>query len=227
MIDTALRISVSSRSATVRVTAKEGALLDAGNAKRRDMPDGTIVIESDQGGSKRIDLVVPSGSHLSVGTASGSIELSGSFASARIVTGSGRVEVDDVTDLDVRTASGRVEVRRCDGDCRIVTKSGRVEVGHARSVDISTVSGRVEAGVVDRAAVTTVSATVAVGATAAEPELRIRTVSGKVDVEVAKAVSPDLTLQSVNGRVRCDCDDGTDGAVTVETISGSIQVRRR
>jgi len=227
MIGSGLRISVSSRSASVTVTARDGVGPDARHAHRRDLPDGSIVFEAEHGGSKTVELVCPTGSHVTVGTASGSVELTGHFGTVRIVSASGHVEVGHVEGVDVRTASGRVEVERCDGECRIVTKSGRVQVGHASSADIATVSGRIEAGVSDSAAIKSVSGTVSIGATGPHPEVRVRTVSGKVEVEVGKAVTPALLLRSLSGRARPGFDSGADGTVAVETISGSIQVRRR
>lgn len=226
-MDDAPRISVSSRSAAVRVTARDGASVGAVHATCRDEADGSIVVQAAPGPTRSIELTCPTGSHLTIGTASGRIELSGLLGSVRIVTGSGRVDIDQASGLDVRTSSGRVEVHRCEGDCRIVTKSGRVHVEHARGVEISTASGRIEADEVEHAAVTSVSGRVEVGLSTATPVARIRTVSGPVGVELAEAVAPDVALTSVTGRVRCECEEGTDGLVTVETTSGSIRVRHR
>ena len=96
-----MRISVSSRSGGVRVTARDGATVEVKNGIRREAPDGTIMIEPERSGSKRIELVCPTGSHLTIGTASGAIELTGQFGSVKVVTGSGKVEIDHVAGLDL------------------------------------------------------------------------------------------------------------------------------
>jgi DUF4097 and DUF4098 domain-containing protein YvlB len=219
-----VHVSVSNRSGRITVRAVEGAALSARDATTTESPDGTIEIRPTRGPSAAVEIVCPTGSDLTVGTASGRVELRGALGAVRVVSGSGRVEVERAVSADVRTASGRVVIGRCEVACRVVTSSGRVEIDHAPEVEVSTSSGRIDAGGVHRAVVTSVDGRVTVGASGPRPDVRVRTVSGRVGITVDGSSRPAVAVATVTGSVRRQFTDGADGSIEVSTTSGSVDL---
>ena len=215
-----MRVRIETRSGNVRLEAVEGATLEVHGGEVREESDGTTLV---RGGSKRLDVRVPSGADVTIGTHSGSVELHGWLGSARIATKSGSIEVDRAHAVDARTASGSVRVERCDGDCRVVVVSGSVKIGRAGRASLSCVSGTIQADRLDDAEVKNVSGTTELGANATG-RITVRSVSGKVKISVPSDRSPATHLRSVSGKIRCECDQGDDGEVDVKTVSGTIQV---
>jgi DUF4097 and DUF4098 domain-containing protein YvlB len=218
--DDVMRVRIETRSGNIRLEAVEGAEVSVVGGEIREERDGTTLIK---GGSKRLEVVVPSGADVTIGTHSGSVELRGWVGSARISTKSGSIEVDRAHALDARTASGSVRVERCDGECRVVVVSGSVKIGRAGRASLSCVSGTIQADQVDDAEVKNVSGTTELGANATG-RVTVRSVSGKVKISVPSDRCPATRLRSVSGKIRCDCDQGHDGEVDVKTVSGTIQV---
>ena len=125
--------------------------------------------------------------------------------------------------MDARTASARIDIERCDGECNALTKSGVIHIGRAGSVEVSAISGRVTIGEAAHARVRCVAGRVKLTATS-PADVKVRTISGAVDVVVPAGATPQTNLRAKVGRIRCDCQPGDDGLVDVETMSGRIHV---
>ncbi len=197
---------------------------------------------------------VPPGSDVRVVSASADIELSGSLGRADIKTASGSVTADDVADLRARTASGDIEVDTVDGPLRmhsasgglrcvradgvvsVATASGDVEVGAATAeMDIRSTSGDVRLGDVSGdVRVTEVSGDVQV-LSAAEGNIHIRSVSGKIEVGIARGVTLGVDAESMSGAVHSDIplDESPKAgdirpriALTLRSVSGDLLITR-
>jgi DUF4097 and DUF4098 domain-containing protein YvlB len=217
-------LSITSRSGAITVHADDVDDIVVHGATAQREADGSTTVSGR--GSSAITVTCPVGSFVTIGTSSGTVELTGRFAGVHAVTGSGNVVVDRAASVDVRTASGMVQVTECTGTCRVVTGAGNVRVERAGQLCVSLRSGRVAASDVGSAEVRTVSGNVVLGALG-RGEVDVRSVSGSVDVSVPDGMLPDPRLSSRTGRVRCDCPTGTDGTVRVQTVSGSIRVTTR
>jgi len=215
-------IYVSTRHGSVRVVASPGAALAVDGGRIERSAEGRLQIRRDRDAS-RIDVRCASGSDLTIGTASGSVECTGALGSVRISTTSGKVSVESATKLDVRTRSGVVAIGAVDDECRVMTTSAKVLVGAAGHATVATVSGHVLCGKVDRAEVKTVSGKVEL-ATKGSGRVAARTISGRVDVTVPSGRKPATRLTSVSGRIDSECPSGTDGEILVSTVSGRIKV---
>lgn len=226
MPDGALKLTISSRSASVQVVAASGAEVSVHGGSVVENPDGSLDIVADRSGTSRIVVRCPAGTDVVVGTATGQVETSGPLGSVRVVTGSGRVAVRQAASVEVRSASGRVHVTSCHGGCKVITRSGRVEVGRAGSVDVAVVSGKVRIDSAGAAAVHSVSGSVKVAGEEGA-RIRVRTMTGSVDVTLPPGAEPALSLHSTGGRVRRRLADGADGEVDVQTATGSIDVSER
>ncbi|MEX0800479.1 MAG: DUF4097 family beta strand repeat-containing protein [Dehalococcoidia bacterium] len=183
-----------------------------------------LEVRSRRGGSQNIEVRCPAGTSVAVGTISGNVDLRGRFGPARLATASGDIRVEEAESVDARSISGDLEVGSCDGSCRLTTKSGHIEAGKTGAAQADTVSGHVH---LDRTAgavtVRTVSGNIEVG-TDGSDAVKVRSVSGGVNVKIAGDRLPDPHLRSLSGKVECDCPTGSDFPLEVTTVSGKIDV---
>ena len=221
-----LRFTIASRSSAVRVVATQGVEPTAQGATLRRELDGSITVDSSRSSGSEIVLSCPAQSDLSVGTASGRVDISGVMGRVHVVTASGRIDIERAAAIDARTNSAGIHIEHCDGDCRVTTKSGAVHITHAGNVDISAVSGKVIVDEVTDSVVRTMSGVVSLGAGRGS-KVQVRTMSGSVDIDLPTGASPDINLRSLSGKVDCECRDGDDGALDIQSTSGSIRVRVR
>ncbi len=192
-------VRVTTASAAVHVTAD--ADLQSVVAERVPMvvDRSTATIDST---STRVDLRVPEGMDLVIGTSSGRVQITGSVGSVAVVTTSGKVEVDDAESLDVRTKSGRVVVGTSRGEARVISGSGKVEIDHCGAADVTTTSGRIVLRDVAGTA-------------------RAHCASGKVDIAMAGA--HDVGAETVSGRISISLPEGTRALIDTPT-AGTVSV---
>lgn len=221
------RISVTSRSGRVEVTASPRADIEVEGARRaelgRDAGIDQVVVSATH---EPIVVRCPVGTDVIIGTLSGRVELSGGFGAVRITTSSGRVDVGEATSVDVRTRSGTIRVARCDGVVRARSTSARMTVEAAAQLDAATASGAITAGSIDDATVQSTSGRVELGLNG-DGSVAARTVSGRVEISVPPGARPEMALHSVSGRIDTSIESGHDGIVGVETVSGRIRVWAR
>jgi DUF4097 and DUF4098 domain-containing protein YvlB len=204
------------------------------------------------GVSVRVEL--PSGSDVTAATASAPIELNGPMGLADVKTASGDVTADDVDGLHAKTASGDIEVGgvagdlrmhsasgdlrcvRVDGRASVTTASGDIEIGSAADrIDVRGNSGDVRLGDVSGdLSVVAVSGDVTV-LSLARGRAHVRSVSGEVDVGIARGVALSVDAETMSGTVHSDiplndAPEGPGGEPTVEltvrSVSGNILVKR-
>ncbi len=217
-----LRLNVSTRSGKVRVEAEPGIELRVEGGAVVSEHDGALEIRRSDGAST-IVVHCPTGSDVTIGTVSGSIDTEGLLGGVRIATVSGKVHVAEAARVDVRAKSGSVDIGTCAGECRVVVTSSKVRIGKAQRAAIAGVSGVVLAEGVEGAEIKTVSGKVLVGSTGGG-KISVHTVSGKVEILVPRDVQPATRLRSISGRVRCECQEGGDGEIAVKSVSGAIRV---
>jgi DUF4097 and DUF4098 domain-containing protein YvlB len=200
---------------------------------------------------------VPPGSDVSAATASAPIELNGPMGATEVKTASGNVTADEVEGMTAKTASGDIEVGgvggdlrmhsasgdlrcvRVDGRASVTTASGDVEIGSAADrIDVRGSSGDVRLGDVSGdLSVVAVSGDVTV-LSLARGRAHLRSVSGQVDVGIARGVALTVDAESMSGTVHSDIplSDDPDGSghqggdpaveLTVRSVSGNILVKR-
>lgn len=202
------RLRVLSVSARIEVEAKDVQDIEIEPGDRRlDVSDDQHVVET-RSRATDLKITVPEGMNVSVGSVSGRVSLKGRFGSVKVSTVSGHIEVDEADgDIDIRSISGHLEVERCGGRCRANTKSGRIEIGWVgKEVRAHTMSGGIEVG------------------TAGQGDMRLRSISGRIEVTVDPGRHPDAHLKTLSGKAENRLPPGSDFKITARTISGSIQV---
>jgi len=224
MNDTTPRLRISRRSGKVRVVANAGTPVSVEGGTLESNDDGSLEIHSRT--SSTLEVQCPTGSDLTISTASGAIEVRGEVGSVRVTTKSGSLEIERASEIDARGASGKVNVGACARECHVVFVSGNVHIGEAGRAVVATVSGNIEADDVDDAEVKTVSGKIDIGARGGG-KLSARSISGSVKISVPDGDRPTTRLKSVSGRVRCECSPGDDGSISAKTVSGGIEVKCR
>jgi DUF4097 and DUF4098 domain-containing protein YvlB len=213
----------------VRITSRSGRVRVIGEARSDVTADGTPVAgpgpREVRGGSKPVEVRVPTGTDLVVGTASGDVALEGELGHVGVTTVSGDITVEQVASIDARTKAGGVRVGTSSETVRVKTASGSVRVEHAAGeVRVASVSGTVT--ILDAralASVRTVSATVELGLSAAAGAL-VESVSGEMRVTVPAGVRPAARFKTVSGKRRVECDAGNDVEITARSVSGDLLV---
>jgi DUF4097 and DUF4098 domain-containing protein YvlB len=210
-IPTGARLKVVGVSGKVRIISEERTDIEIEPPDRRiEIHDDGRVAET-RSRSTDLEIKVPHGLNVSVGTVSGNIELTGRFGIVKASSVSGHVRLGDISgDADIRSISGHIEIGSVGGCCRANTKSGHIEIEHVNGeLSAHTMSGSIEVG------------------TAGEEEVSLKTISGRVTVEVDKGKAPRVRLRTLSGKTRCECPQGNDFEIKASTISGSIEVRER
>lgn len=172
------------------------------------------VVRDGRGGgtspARSLEIRVPTGARLSVGTVSGAVEVEGVSGSARVSSTSGAIRLrGDPASAALHTVSGTIEVEGAVPDLELNSVSGSLR---ARGV-----GGRLEAH--------TVSGAVEVAAERPLDRFRAHTVSGRV--EVAGALSPQgtVTVESHSGPVTLRLPPDTPAEYEVSSFTGSIENR--
>jgi DUF4097 and DUF4098 domain-containing protein YvlB len=206
--------------------------------------------------SVTIRVQAPQGSDVATATASGHVELNGPLGVVDVKTASGDITADEVEEMQAKTASGDVEVGtvagelrmqtasgdlRCDrvgGRASVRTASGDVEIGAAAErVDVKGSSGDVRLGdVAGDLSIAVVSGDIQV-LSVAHGRAQLRSISGAVEVGIARGVALQVDAEAASGTVHSDiplhdapaqAGDDSDRKVVlnVRTVSGNILVTR-
>lgn len=181
--------------------------------------DAELHVRSNQ----NVELRVPIGTNLTIGSISGHVQAKGDGGDIRVSTASSSIEIDHAHRADLRSISGAISIRSS-GACRLSTKSGRVEAGRVTNAQVTTVSGRIHIASADgKVEIKTVSGRVDVGAAGREDVL-IHTISGSTTVRMPAGTRPEVRLKSLAGHTRSDFSAGSDCRVAVSTLSGRIEL---
>ena len=264
---------VRSGAGDVRVTAEETArttieltpLNAAGEdavaeARVEQQRHGIVVdIPRHRGGLFRphpsvgIAITIPAGSTLEVKAESADITATGTFAEALVTTGSGEVQVGDVTGsaklksgsgtvsagrvgqaLAVSTGSGNVLVDHSGRSATVTVGSGDIRIGQvAGEVLTKTGSGDVEVDRLDGTLVTKSGSGDLVVRRAASGAVKANGASGSITIGVEEGTAAWLDVSTLTGRVTQELDQTgapTDGQqrveITAHTVSGNLRVHR-
>ncbi len=215
-------------TAVVRISTGSGAVHVQAEADRTecwsnvDALDGTPM--TIDGGSSKVEVRVPEGTDLVIGSTSGKVTVDGRVGAISVLTTSGRISIDHAASVDARSTSGRVEVVHADGECRVVSTSGKVEIGRCGAADAASRSGRIvlaDAHGPVRANCTSGKIVVAV---AGAHDVEAETVSGRIDVSYPVEVRP---LVASSAADLAAATPGHDCTVVARSGSGRVVVSTR
>ncbi len=213
-------MTIIARSAKVTVRAASVSEVSAKGGSLTRGPSGLVV----GGGAAAITVVVPDHTDIVVGAVSGKVVCEGLLGAVTVTASSSNISIEMAERIDARSASGRIDVGTCQGECNALSKSGAIRIGRVGSADVSAVSGKVTVGDAEHANVRCVSGSVSVATTSENPDIKVRTVSGGVEVVVPRDASPRTNLRAKIRSVDCECESGDKGFVDVESLSGRIRV---
>jgi DUF4097 and DUF4098 domain-containing protein YvlB len=183
----------------------------------------------------RLRLSAPSGSDLTVATASADLTARGRLGEADIKSASADLELEHVSALRVKSASGDVRVEEIAGDARVQTASGDVGLEHvAGEAEISAASGDVHVGEAGAGLkVQSASGDQRIDSVAAG-SVQLRSASGDVRVGISRGTRVFIDLRSMSGDVESELEVGDEPAdeegplveLKVMTMSGDVEVVR-
>jgi DUF4097 and DUF4098 domain-containing protein YvlB len=223
----AVTLRLQSRSGAIDVVAepRDDVLVEGDGFDAHEEDDGTsLEVRAGRGGSKPLSVRCPAGTDVSVGTHSGAVRMDGDFGTVSVTTMSSRIEVESADEADLRTASGSIELGRCRGRARMNSMSGSIKAGTLGAASVGAVSGSVQIERVDGPLkVRTVSGSIEC-ACRGEGAIAVKTVSGKVQIELPEGTALDTRFKTLSGRVRCPFPVGNDCRVEAMSVSGSIEL---
>jgi DUF4097 and DUF4098 domain-containing protein YvlB len=163
---------------------------------------------SSRRGSSDLQVMVPSGSSVSIQGVSSEVRLREVYGALRIETVSGEIDVEVYEDdVEVRTISGSVTVRGHDEPALLVlnTVSGDGEISDVRGeLVVHSVTGDLDI-------------------TSKELErARLRTTNGDIDLRTALTADARFDMEAINGDLRLDIIGGVNADFDIETFNGSI-----
>lgn len=203
-------------------------------------------IESD------LDIQVPEGSSVDVGTVSADIEIKDVRGELKLNTVSGDIDTEgSLSDISVEAVSGDIEIngQREDAETRANTVSGDVTLFRVSgNASAESVSGDViiDEGSFDRVSLNTVNGEVLFrGELRDDGRLKAETVNGSVGLEFAEGITGRFEVDTFNGRID-NCfgpkpertskytpgyewsheDDSGGARVTVSTLNGDVKICR-
>jgi DUF4097 and DUF4098 domain-containing protein YvlB len=183
----------------------------------------------------RVEVSVPEGTHLRIGTASANVDATGRLGSAKVRSASGNVTLGEVTGrVDVQAASGDLDVASVGDELSFTSASGDVRAGAVVGVvAVRTASGDV---IIRSAATdvrcTTVSGDIDLGSVTAG-DASLKSVSGDIGVAVASGTRVMFDVSSMSGRTESELAEASaptdpDPTLTLKagSVSGDIRIRR-
>ena len=252
----ALHVEVRIPAGSIRIRAEETSQTRLSIQGERDPDDFRIVTDDLPGGGHhltiehrervkrfgwrgtelRVNLTVPLGTLLISDTGSADLEVTGRIGAITFRSGSGGCRFHNVDgDVSVKVASGDVTGASVGGGLSYASASGDVRIrqvvgdvvgkGVSGDVSLGTVGGSVR--------FVTVSGDVVIGSVAVG-STSINSVSGDVEVGVARDTRVYLDIHSASGDTACDLDmtdsdggaGGPDLELQVGSVSGDIRVVR-
>jgi DUF4097 and DUF4098 domain-containing protein YvlB len=222
----AVTLRLQSRSGRVDVIAEPREdVLAEGDKIESLVDDGGAILRIRNGHGQKPFLVrCPAGTDVIVGTQSGPVRMTGDFGVVSVTTATGSIELDSADETDLRSMSASIRVGTCRGRCRMNTASGKVQAGNVGAASAGTMSGSIEIDQVNGSLkARSVSGSIK-AACCGEGAIAVKTVSGKVYIELPEGIEPQTHFKSLSGRIRCDCREGSDVRVDAMSVSGSIDV---
>ncbi|HUS42689.1 MAG TPA: DUF4097 family beta strand repeat-containing protein [Ilumatobacteraceae bacterium] len=215
-------------TAVVRITTNSGAVHVTAEGDRTECWSNVDALDGSpltiDGGSSNVEVRVPDGTDLVIGSTSGTVTVDGRVGALSVLTTSGRISIDHAASVDARSTSGRVEVGHADGSCRVVSTSGRVEIGRCGAADATSGSGRIVlADVHGSVRANCTSGKIVVGVAGAH-DVRAETVSGRIEVSYPAEVRPLVTSSVADLAATTSSHDCT---VVARSGSGRVVVSAR
>jgi DUF4097 and DUF4098 domain-containing protein YvlB len=223
----AVTLRLQSRSGKIDVVAepREDVVVEGDKFDVSEADDGaTLEVRAGYAGSKPLSVRCPAGTDIAVGTQSGPVHMQGEFGTVSVTTMSGSIDVERADEADLRSGAGNVHLGSCGGRCRMNSMSGSIIAGAVGAASAGTVSGSITIErVTGRFKARSVSGTIK-AACNCEGAIAVKTVSGKVYLELPTGTALDTRFKTLSGKVRNPFPAGHDCQLEAMSISGSIEL---
>lgn len=169
-----------------------------------------------------VSVALPLDSALVAKLGSADLTATGRYASARVKSGSGDLQLDELTaDTVLQTGSGDIVVGTASGDLRVKTGSGDVRLGRlGASAVVTTGSGDVTLDTAEQATVVK-SGSGDVRVKQGQTDLSLTSASG--DLEVSRLVHGAVAAKAVSGDVSIGVAPGIPVWTDISCVTGSVR----
>ena len=223
----AVTLRLQSRSGRIDVVAepREDVVVEGDKFEASEADGGaTLEVRAGHAGSKPLSVRCPAGTDIVVGTQSGSVNLRGEFGTVSVTTMSGGIDVEHADEADLRSGAGSVHLGSCGGRCRMNSMSGSIIAGSVGAASAGTMSGSITIErVAGRFKARSVSGTIK-AACNCEGAIAVKTVSGKVYLELPTGTALETRFKTLSGKVHNPFPAGHDCRLEAMSISGSIEL---
>lgn len=214
---------------TVELTPLNGAAEEAIADARVEQQGRSIVVDLPrhrlglfrQGPSIGVAITCPKGSALDVRADSSDVRATGTFTEVLVTTGSGDIDVDDVTGTaKLKAGSGSIKAGRVDEELVVTTGSGEITVDRSgRHAILSVGSGDI---VVRELAGEMVTKTGSGDVEVDRLGGSLLTKTGSGDLTVRRAASGSVRANGASGNISIGIEEGTAAWLDVSTVSGRV-----
>jgi DUF4097 and DUF4098 domain-containing protein YvlB len=223
----AVTLRLQSRSGRIEVVAepRDDVAVEGDRFSATEADGGaTLEVRAGHGGSKSLSVRCPAGTDVVIGTHSGTVKLVGDFGTVSVTTMSGNIEVESADEADLRSGAGGITLGACRDRCRMNSMSGSINAGAVGAASAGTMSGSITIErVAGRFKARSVSGTIR-AACACEGAIVVKTVSGKVHLDLPTGTALDTRFKTLSGHVRNPFPVGNDCHLEAMSISGSIEL---
>lgn len=213
-------VRVATTSGRITITAEARSDVDVSGDAVVSHQAGQVTVSATHA---RIELRVPNGADLIIGTTSGRIDVRGAIGAASIATESGRINVEEATSIDARSVNGAINIEHCSAQCCLRSENGSIAVGSCGAVDAATTNGKIALHDVRGVA-------------------RAHCTNGRIDIRLAAA--HDVDAETVTGRISVSVPGGvnaafvkpgghaapgqpTDCTITAQSVTGRVDLVQR
>lgn len=176
--------------------------------------------EKSNGADLRVE--VPIGSTLEFKGVNSDVSLSGISGGSKISTVNGKIAAANLSTLvQLNTVNGEIGSKDNSGQIELSSVNGEItDVGSTGRLDYSVVNGKIEARTsAEEISVSTVNGDAKLKMSGTQ-RLKLSTVNGEIDAELANAVSPRISGSSVSGDIELKLDTNVNARFDIKASAG-------
>jgi DUF4097 and DUF4098 domain-containing protein YvlB len=215
-------LRISSGNASVLIEACEIAEIDAAGHETIEIPNGIEIHPT-----SALEIRVPIGTHVIVGSDNGNIETRGQLGRVAVSSDNGHISIESAHEMDIRSENGQIDIGHCEAECRVHAKDATVALALAGSADLTTKNGHIYCEcVTGDTTIRSVNGQVSLGVEG-QGDVDIEVINAQVDIEIPAECCPSVTAESACGHLHAPVTAGTDFEIAVKSANGQVSVNYR
>ncbi|MBU1309116.1 MAG: DUF4097 family beta strand repeat protein [Gammaproteobacteria bacterium] len=177
---------------------------------------------SEKSNGADLQVEVPSGSSIEFKGVNSDVSLAGVTGGSKISTVNGNISAAKLSVLvQLNTVNGEINSKDSSGDIELSSVNGKIiDVGSAGRLNYSVVNGEIKARTsAEEVNVSTVNGDAELKMTGTQ-HLKLSTVNGEIEAELAKSASPRISGSSVSGDIELKLDSSINARFDIQASAG-------